>query len=297
MTDGTGYGAVIPCQGVSALFDYYDGFIVDQWGVLHDGIRPYPGALTCLERLRAAGKRVVILSNSGRREADNIQLMARLGFPRNLFDRLICAGEDAREAIAERSSEFHGQLGRRCYAFTQDGDLAVLEGLPVDIVDRVAEADFLIVLRMDSGRRRLAAYEAELQDGIARGLPMICANPDLSRVSLQGLLEGPGVLAQRYEDLGGVVFYHGKPHPAIYRSCLKALGDPPAGRVLAVGDSVEHDVLGASRVGLRSALVTSGIHIDVLGGAWGELPGAEAWRQYSAIALAQPDYLLPAFVW
>ncbi|MDP1538385.1 MAG: TIGR01459 family HAD-type hydrolase [Burkholderiales bacterium] len=297
MTDGAGYGAVIPCQGVSALVDRYDGFIVDQWGVLHDGVRPYPGALVCLERLRAAGKRVVILSNSGRREADNIQLMARLGFPRNLFDRLICAGEDAREAIAGRSSEFHGRLGRRCYAFTQDGDLAVLEGLPVDIVDRVAEADFLIVLRMDSERRGLAAYEAELQAGIARGLPMVCANPDLSRVSMQGLLEGPGVLAQRYEELGGAVFYHGKPHPAIYRSCLKALGDPPAGRVLAVGDSVEHDVLGASRIGLRSALVTGGIHIEALGGAWGELPGAEAWRRHSATAVAQPDYLLPAFVW
>lgn len=282
---------------MSALAEIHAGFIIDQWGVLHDGVRPYPGAVECLQRLRAGEKRVVILSNSGRCEADNISLMESMGFERGLFTRLISAGEDAREAIAARAGEFHGRLGRRCYAFTQDDDREVLDGLPVDIVDQVDAADFLIVLRMDSGRRSLADYEAELRAGIARGLPMICANPDLSRVSLQGLLDGPGVLARRYQELGGTVFYHGKPHPAIYRSCLRALGEPPAHRVLAIGDSIEHDVLGAARAGTHSAFIAGGIHLDELGGAWGKLPAPDAWRRFSATAVAQPDYLLPAFVW
>lgn len=297
LSPGREYGPVIPCQGLSPLIDVHDGFIVDQWGVLHDGIRPYPGAVECLQRLRAEGKLVVILSNSGRREADNISLMEGIGFERGMYTRLISAGEDAREAIAGRSGEFHGRLGRRCYAFTQDRDLAVLDGLPIEIVDRVAKADFLIVLRMDSAQRSLADFDTELQDGIARGLPMICANPDLSRVSLQGLLEGPGVLARRYEQLGGAVFYHGKPYPAIYRSCLKALGDPPANRVLAIGDSIEHDVLGAARAGTRSAFVAGGIHLDELGGVWGKLPAPDVWRRFAATVEAQPHYLLPAFVW
>jgi HAD superfamily hydrolase (TIGR01459 family) len=223
--------------------------------------------------------------------------MESIGFDRSLFDRLISAGEDAREAIAARSSAFHGRLGRRCYAFTQDADLAVLEGLPVEIVDRVADADFLVVLRFDSARRSLAECEADLRTGVARGLPMVCANPDLSRVSLQGLLDGPGVLAHRYEELGGAVFYHGKPHPAIYRSCLKVLGDPEPDRVLAIGDSIEHDVLGARRSGIRSAFVAGGIHLEDLASVWGELPAPDAWQRFSASAVAQPDYLLPAFVW
>jgi HAD superfamily hydrolase (TIGR01459 family) len=297
MTGTDGFGQVIPCAGLLALIDDYDGYIVDQWGVLHDGIHPYPGAHECLQQLRAAGKHVVILSNSGRREADNIRLISDIGFEPSLYDRLICAGEDARLAIEARMEPFHSKLGRRCYVFTQDGDFGVIDGLPLDITDRVGEADFLIVLRMDSSRKSLGDYEADLQAGIARRLPMICANPDLSRVSKQGLLDGPGVLARRYEELGGAVFYHGKPHPAIYHSCLKALGDLIPSRVLAIGDSVEHDILGASRVSLRSALVTGGICLDDLGGVWGQLPAPQVWQQFSATAVAQPNYLLPAFVW
>jgi len=297
MTGTDGFGQVTPCAGLSALIGDYDAYIVDQWGVLHDGIRPYPGARECLQRLRAADKHVVILSNSGRREADNIRLISDIGFERSLYDRLICAGEDARTAIETRMEPFHSKLGRRCYVFTQDGDFGVIEGLPLDIVDSVADADFLIVLRMDSSRTSLVAYETDLQTGIARRLPMICANPDLSRVSGQGLLDGPGVLARRYEELGGAVFYHGKPHPAIYHSCLAALRNLIPSRVLAIGDSVEHDILGASRVGLRSALVTGGICLGELGGAWGRLPEAKVWQRFATTAVALPDYLLPAFVW
>jgi len=291
------FGPVTPCAGLSALIDRYDGYIVDQWGVLHDGVRPYPGARECLQRLRAAGKHLVILSNSGRRETDNIHLISDIGFERSLYDRLISAGEDARAAIETRMEPFHSRLGKRCYVFTQDRDFGVIDGLPLDITDRVGEADFLIVLRMDSSRKSLGDYEADLQAGIARRMPMICANPDLSRVSPQGLLDAPGVLARRYEELGGAVFYHGKPHPAIYRSCLKALGGLIPSRVLAIGDSVEHDILGASRVGLRSALVTGGICLDDLGGVWGQLPAPQEWQRFAATAVALPDYLLPAFVW
>lgn len=282
---------------MAGLVPRYDGYIIDQWGVLHDGIRPYPGARECLERLRDLGKRVVILSNSGRRENDNVELMARIGFERTLYDRLISAGEDAREAIEARTEPFHSRLGRRCYAFTQDGDTGVLDGMSIEIVPAIAEADFLIVLRMDAMQRDLAGHEDDLRAGIARKLPMICANPDLSRVSPQGIIDAAGVLARRYEELGGAVFYHGKPHPAIYRSCLQALGIDDKRRVLAIGDSVEHDILGASRAGIDSAFIAGGIHCPELCEAWGKSPKPEIWHRFAAGAVAQPDHLLPAFVW
>lgn len=287
-------------SGLAQLAPRYDGYIIDQWGVLHDGTSPYPGARACLQRLRELGKRVVILSNSGRRASDNVELMARIGFERGLYERLISAGEDARDAIQARSEPFHSRLGRRCYAFTQDGDTGVLDGMPIEMVSSIGAADFLIVLRMDATRRDLAAHEDELRAGIARKLPMICANPDLSRVSPQGIIEAAGVLARRYEELGGAVFYHGKPHPAIYHSCLKTLGtlgiDDPR-RVLAVGDSIEHDILGAARANIDSAFIAGGIHCPDLCEAWGKPPSLDAWRRFAAGAAAQPDHLLPAFVW
>ena len=282
--------------GVAALAAAFDGFILDQWGVLHDGTRPYPGALECLEHLRAAGKRIVILSNSSKRESENVRVMAKMGFGHELFDRILTAGEDAHAALQARTEGFHEILGNRCYAFTRGGDRSLLEDLGLDLVDRVENADFLVVLGSDAPERVLADYEPELQAAFARDLPMVCANPDLARLTPQGIIEAAAVLARRYEDLGGRVFYHGKPHPPIYRSCLAALGCD-ARKVIAVGDSVEHDILGAARVGLRNALIPGGVHAAELGIAWGELPKPETWQRFAAEAPVQPDYLLAAFNW
>jgi HAD superfamily hydrolase (TIGR01459 family) len=283
--------------GVAALARDYDGFIVDQWGVLHDGTQPYPGAVDCLEQLRRAGRHVVILSNSAKTEAGNVRLMAEVGFDRGLYDRFISAGEDTREAIERRSHAFHAGLGFRYFAFTRGNDVSLLEGIGLQRVGVVAEADFLAVLGMESPRMSVADYEPLLAAGAERGLPMVCANPDVTRVSPDGLVDAPGALARRYEALGGRVFYHGKPYPAIYRTCLDALPEGARSRVIAVGDSIEHDILGAARAGLTSAFVCGGIHAGDLGIGRGELPSPEAWQRFSDAAVARPEYLLPAFVW
>ncbi|MDQ3027022.1 MAG: TIGR01459 family HAD-type hydrolase [Pseudomonadota bacterium] len=291
------YDGVTAFSGVAALARLYDGFIVDQWGILHDGSTPYPGAIDCLRELRRTGKHIVVLSNSGRRNAENIRLMAHMGFDPSLVDRFVGAGEDAREAIAKRASPFHAGLGRRYFPFTRDDNVSLMEGLDVERVTRLEDADFLMVIGIDSPRLKLADYELQLAAGAARRLPMICANPDIVRPSPEGLLDAPGALAQRYEQLGGPVFYHGKPHAAIYESCLQALSGIPRDKVITVGDSIEHDVLGSIRAGLRSAFVAGGIHVEDLGAPWGTLPQPPAWRHFLDGAIARPDYLVPAFVW
>jgi ribonucleotide monophosphatase NagD (HAD superfamily) len=125
---------------------------------------------------------------------------------------------------------------------------------------------------------------------------MVCANPDILRLTPHGLVDAQGVLAARYEALGGRVFYHGKPYPAIYESCLAALGCS-RDAVLMVGDSVDHDVLGARRAGISSALIPGGVHGPALGIDWGALPEERAWRTFASQACAQPDLLLAAFNW
>ena len=289
------YEGVTALAGIAELAQSFDGFILDQWGVLHDGTRAYAGAADCLERLREAGGRIVVLSNSGRREADNQRLMADMGFAPRLFDRVVSAGEDAREALERRELDFHARLGRRYYAFTRDGNASLLEGLALDRVDRIEEAQFVVVIGIDSPSRSAAGYEEELGAALARRLPMVCANPDVTRVSPEGLVDAPGALARRYEALGGAVFYHGKPYPAIYASCLHALRG--CERVVAVGDSIEHDVLGATRAGLKCAFIAGGIHREELGAPWGELPAPEAWQRFIGGAVARPDYLVPTFSW
>lgn len=291
------YDGVTALGSVSALARDYDGFILDQWGVLHDGTTPYPGAVECLERLRRAGKHVVILSNSGRTGSFNIGMMARMGFEAHLFDRVISAGDNAREAIQRRRHAFHRRLGPRYFAFTRDDDVSLFDGLGLARVRRVEEADFLAVIGIETPRLTLADYEPLLAAGAARKLPMICANPDLTRPSPDGLVAAPGALARRYECLGGEAFYHGKPYPAIYASCLEALSGCARERIVAVGDSLEHDILGASRAGLRSAFLAGGIHREEMGAAWGELPQPDAWRRFLGGAPARPDYVLAAFAW
>lgn len=292
------YGGVAPLGGVGGLTRDFDGFIIDQWGVMHDGVKPYPGAIECLERLHRAGKRLVVLSNTGRREAEGKRAMAKMGFDPGLFARFVAAGEDAREGIARKATPFHAKLGRRYYAFTRDDNVSVMEGLGKERVAHPAEADFLAVIGIDSPPLTVADYEALLAAGAARKLPLLCANPDIVRPSPEGLLAAPGALAQRYEQLGGgEVFYHGKPYPAIYDSCLEALAACARDRVIAIGDSIEHDILGASRAGLKSAFVAGGIHAEELGIARGAMPSPGAWNRFAGEAAARPDYLLPAFTW
>ena len=283
--------------GLSQLVDHYDGFIVDQWGVLHDGVTPYPGARDCVRRLHEAGKRIVVLSNTGQTAEHNLSLMRGMGFDSACFDRFVGAGEDARAALVERREPFHRALGRRCYAITRAGNHALIDGIGLEIVDTIEAAEFLVVIGIDSPPLGVADYEALLLAGLARRLPMICANPDIVRVSPEGTITAAGALARHYEELGGSVFYHGKPYPAIYASCLRALDGCTPERVIAIGDSVEHDVLGAARAGLACAFVAGGIHADELVDYWGALPAPHRWDAFAARAPAQPRYVLPALMW
>ncbi len=284
-------------EGMATLMDAHDAFIIDQWGVLHDGSKPYPGALECLQRIRAAGKAVVILSNSGKRGEENARSIAAMGFTPELFDALVCAGDDARDAILNDPDPFYRALGPRCLALTRDTDQHLADGLERELVTDVAQADFLFVLSMEPPHQSLARWEATLARAAARGLPMVCGNPDLARVSPDGrLLEAPGLLARRYEELGGQVRWHGKPHARIYATCLRNLPYPRR-RIAGVGDSLHHDVQGAAASGLSGVFIASGVHREALGIEFGETPEPAHCASLFAQAGVTPDHMVPVFRW
>jgi HAD superfamily hydrolase (TIGR01459 family) len=285
------------CSGLADLASRYRGFIVDQWGVLHDGVRPYPNALDCLVRLRDAGKRIVLLSNSGKRIGINRARLAEIGIDEALYDALVTSGEATWRALAERTEPFFAKLGRRCILWSRYGDRSAVEGLPLEVVERIEDAEFLLLAGVEDDAR-LEDFSAALELAAARGLAMVCANPDIVAVLPDGRFGmAPGALAHHYEQLGGKVGYVGKPHRPIYRACLESLGDLPREQVLTIGDSIAHDVAGGAAMALDTALTMSGIHSRIFdperGAAANRAALEELGREYDVL----PRWVLPRFAW
>jgi HAD superfamily hydrolase (TIGR01459 family) len=285
------------CSGLADLAARYRGFIVDQWGVLHDGGAPYPLALEALAELRAAGRRVVLLSNSGKRAAINRRRLAALGIAPDLYDGLVTSGEATWQALAERGDPVFARLGRRCLLWSRDGDRSLVEDQKLELADDVATADFLLLGGI-ADDARLEPFTATLEQAAARGLPMVCANPDVIAVQPGGRFGfAPGALARQYETLGGQVAYVGKPFPPVYELCLDALGPLAREEVLVVGDSVAHDVAGGAGMGLATALIMAGIHAPLFDLERGPSANAAALERLEAEYGARPDWVLPRFCW
>lgn len=282
---------------MGALAAGFDALLLDQWGVLHDGRQPYPGAVQALERLRSLGKRVLLLSNTARRGSDNLALLRSLGFAGDLFEGVVSAGDDARDAIAHDPDPFYRALGPRCLVLSRPGDRELAQADGRTLVDDPGAADWLLLLSIEPPQQSVRDWMPLLERAAQRGLPMVCANPDLDRALADGrLLEAPGRAAKAYEALGGRVRWHGKPQRRIYETCLRRL-DLPAARLLAVGDSLPHDVAGAAGAGLRSAWIAGGVHAAALGLAGDGSPDPGRCEALFAHTGIRPDYALARFVW
>jgi HAD superfamily hydrolase (TIGR01459 family) len=265
----------------------YDGLIVDIWGVLHDGVKPYPGVLDCLARLRAAGKRVVFLTNAPRRPAGVAAALSAMGITPDLYDGIMSSGEAVHEGLRDRTGEFSA-LGRRFYHLGPARDSNVFAGLDLEQVPMPDAADFLLNTGPDDllGAQTAELYEPVLRAALAAGLPMICANPDMEVVRDGVRIICAGALAADYTAAGGRVIMRGKPDAAIYEPTLALLGTARA-RTLAVGDSLKTDLAGAAAAGLDALWVLSGIH--------DETP-AEAMALAAASGIT-PIGIVPGFTW
>ena len=283
-------------DGLSAVADRYELFLVDQWGVLHDGESPHDGAVETLKALRAAGKKIVILSNSGKRLAVTLPRMAAMGFGADSYDHCVTSGEEVWRALDARTEPFYASLGRRCFMFSWDGDTSLIDGLDFTGTGDIDEADFILNAGTQSGTVDLSAYEPILQRAAEHGLPMICANPDFVSVAPDGSMNiCPGATARRYEEIGGRVDYRGKPHKPVYDRSFAHV--PEAGAALAIGDSLYHDIGGANAAGIDSLFIASGIH-----GADAGATGAAPLIQDTLDALyakegQTPTYAMKHFGW
>ncbi len=274
-------------SGFGEVAARYEGFILDLWGVVHDGVALYPGVLDTLTRLRAAGKPVVFLSNAPRRPPGIARLLAKLGVAPELYAGIMSSGEAVHQGLRDRTGAFAG-LGRRLYHLGPPRDRDVFATLGYQQASEPAAADFILNTGPDDelGPHDAEPYRPVLEAGLRAGLPMVCANPDLEVIRGGERIICAGWLARIYEAEGGRVILRGKPDAAIYPPTLALLGTPPD-HTLAVGDSLRTDIAGAKNAGLASCWVLSGIHA---------LHPAQAPAEAAAAGLS-PVAILPGLAW
>lgn len=259
---------------LAALDRRYRVILCDVWGCLHDGVRPYPGAVERLTAWRAEGRQVVLLSNAPRTVEAVAGHLRQLGVPDSAWDALMTSGEAGIARLLE--------LNRPTGFLGTPADRAVLEARGLEL----ARSGFrdVAMTGLDPALGDLADHRPLLAGWAREGVRLHCLNPDQVVVSGGTMLACAGSLATMFEALGGTVDWYGKPFPAIYARALALAGVPPLDRVLAIGDGLPTDMLGAARLGIDAIFVRGGIHRDEelpadLGGAL----GIDGWRPVAVV--------------
>lgn len=252
-------------QSLSAISDRYDAVFCDVWGCYHNGVAPLPGAISALREFRARGGTVILLTNAPRPEGAVEKQLAAMNAPEDSWDVIASSGGAARDAL------MRGEWGEKVYHVGDPvRDEAFFEGVDVERV-RLEEATSFICTGLQNDRTETPAdYADRLSEAKLRGLPMLCANPDLVVDVGSERRYCAGAIAQAYREMGGKVVEYGKPHPQIYdyaRSVLERLKGErvPDDRILCIGDGIRTDVAGAIGKSLDCLFVTGGLAAAEMG--------------------------------
>jgi HAD superfamily hydrolase (TIGR01459 family) len=284
--------------GLSTLEGSVDALILDIYGVLHDGLKPYSRTVATLKALQNAGINTCLLSNTPLLREGTIAKLDRMGIPRKLYGQIVTGGDSARLALS--AWEGHKVWLTDIAVNPATGQLAyqdLWDGLDIHIVADAKEAE--VILNPVSG---LTANEesliyAGMEIGLERNLPMICANPDLVVMIGDRVSTCAGTYADWYEKHGGKVTWHGKPHAEVYNEAWDLLGKPDKSRMAGVGDSLRTDVTGANRFGIASVWNLDGIHREeVLDLSRTDIDLARLNGALSKAA-EKPVYVLDGFHW
>ena len=258
---------VININSLSEIANKYDLFIIDQWGVLHDGKKAYDDAVKCINKLINLKKKLILISNSSKRKQSTIARLPELGFNGNDFLEVVTSGEVVWQKLYNKSDDFIKQLGKKCFLLTdkkkKDG-LRYVDGLKYDFIENIEEADFILGCTTAPGLSTID-YVPLLEKAIKNRIPFICANPDYETVESTSnkLNICMGAIAELYKTFGGLVIIMGKPSIDIYIEATKNFNKIEKKRMLAIGDSIYHDIKGAINFGIDNLLITSGIHNSI----------------------------------
>lgn len=246
-------------SSVAPLVSAYDAWLCDVWGVMHNGVAPFPGAADACTRFRAQGGTVVMISNSPRPGHAVATQMTEIGVPEGTHDAIVTSGDTTRKVITERS-------GTPLFHLGPARDKPLLEGLDVQIAE-LPDAGFVLCSGLyDDLTETPDDYAGLLADMKARDLPMVCANPDIQVERGNRLIYCAGALAEAYLGLGGEVIYTGKPHKPIYEAAMSCVTqargkDVAKDRILCIGDGVKTDMAGAAAADMDALYIASALHM------------------------------------
>jgi len=248
-------------EGISPLASKYELFLVDVWGVLHNGIAAFDDAVDCLEQLKSHNKKVVLVSNAPRCHWVITAQLEKLGVSKSLYNGIASSGEVGRSHLKAPRNGIYKDLGNRYYMLGNHKDIETPKGLGLEAVTQLEQADFVFNCGPRQDGEGLEPYIPILQEAKDANIPMICLNPDVEVIIGTKRWICAGAIARHLEKIGGKVYYHGKPHKEIFEFAAHLaeleLADTKA---VVIGDSLGTDIKGANQSGLDSILALSGIH-------------------------------------
>lgn len=289
-------------ESLAQISGRYRAVFCDLWGCLHDGQTPFPAAVAALQAFRAQGGVVVLMTNAPRPFGSVEAQLARMGAPRDCYDMVVSSGDAAQQALCA------GAVGRRVAFIGAEKDMPFFNDLPADLAALaaargplefvpMAEAEGIVCTGLvDDATETPEDYRAALLLGKARGLTMLCANPDIIVDMGHKRLYCAGALAQAYEQMGGQALYFGKPHPPIYdlarRMLLPDHGAIGNDEILCIGDGPWTDVLGGQTEGIDTLFITGGIMAQQFGPD-PLAPDAGKLRDWLASERLEPTWAMP----
>jgi HAD superfamily hydrolase (TIGR01459 family) len=277
-------------DAIAPLGKGYAAWLVDIWGVMHNGVRAFPPAVEATRRYREQGGIVILLSNSPRPSEPLQRQLTSLGVSEESYDATVSSGDLTRHELAKHE-------GARIFHLGPERDLPIFKDLDLTRVD-AKDAELVVCTGLFNDETETPEdYEGLLRELAGRKLTMLCANPDHLVERGHSLVYCAGALAQPYEEDGGEVIYAGKPYAPIYELAEETIARL-AGRkvarseILAIGDGIRTDMAGAAEFGLDAVFVASGLHVGFGGEGLDDLRLAELFEGRKA-----PRAAMPALAW
>ena len=235
---------------LSDVFDDYDTFIIDLWGVIHNGIKLNEKAIEAVKQLKKNSKKIVFLSNAPRPSVKVVDFLLKMGMNKEYLTNVMTSGEAAMYAINEN------KFGKTFFHVGPPRDHAIFEKVRENKINNIEKCDFILGTGLfDEYKNDLSFYENFFTAHIKK--KFICTNPDLTVHKGNTEEYCAGSIAKIFEELGGEVIYYGKPHKEIYELCFNNHE-----KVLAIGDNLRTDIRGANNLNKDCLFISEGVHRD-----------------------------------
>ena len=250
-------------SGINEIISMYEYYIIDQWGVMHNGSQGYSDAIECVDYLKKNNKKLIIISNSSKRSKSSFDNLPNLGFKKKSFLDFITSGEMIWQTIL-KSLDIYGKNLKKCFHIfdqSKEDGIRFRDGLKnIEFVDNILKSDFILACTPFENSKPID-YAYLLNCALEKNIIMFCANPDFETIE-KGNNKNIfciGTIAELYKNMGGKVVIQGKPSQEIYDEVMKK-HKVDKSKIIAIGDSLFHDISGAINFGIDSILITSGIH-------------------------------------